>query len=505
MNKTVLIFSILLIPFKSYTQTGFNKTYGLEPDLIGSTFMNILLDHDTIVLFGSAYPSNPPIIQGLLFVKMDTLGNVLLQKFYPDPDLDKYAAAPNYEIIKTSDGGYALTGETLIGREGVLVKLSHEGDIEFYKKYPPALTSSYRKVLELENGYLIAGYLQMQDYNIEIFVMKTDKQGNMIWQKTYGEANTIDIMGSIITKDGNHFIIGASKATDPNIPITSAWGRSHIIVIDSLGNVIDDWLGETNKETGIVGLNKLPDGWLYATRTYEVLNPWEWGSYCKIVRRDDNYNLVWEKIVSTTAYYVNVMVDIKPTPDGNWIAAGEWVTPSPSFPPNPDDQYLPAFTYKFTTDGDSLWSRQDTIFWHTADTVCSSPVKTGGVAVLPSGSIITAGYTDRYCTAPVRSFGWVIKMSKDGCMDTLCVTTSLNILPNLKNNITVYPNPTSGIVYMDNCQNCTVEVFNVLGNLVFQQQSQPDQLNLSGLPDGMYVIKMSNGKTNHSKKIIKSQ
>jgi hypothetical protein len=502
MKSTFFIFSIL-VALRTNAQMGFNKTYGLEPELIGSAFMNLLIDNDTIVVFGSAHPSTPPIIQGLLFVKMDTLGNVLLHKFYPDPDMDKYAAEPNFEIIKTSDGGYLLTGGTLIGSEGVLVKLTFDGDMEFYKKYPPTLTSYYRKVLELDDGYLIAGYLQMPDYDLDIFVMKTDKQGNTLWQKTYGDANLRDYMGSIVRLDDDQFVIGAGKSTTASTPFMSAWGRSRMIVIDSLGEVIDDWLGEKNKETGIIGLNKLSDGWLYATRTYEIY-PTGWGSYCKIVRRDDNYNLVWEKIVSTTAYSSNVMIDIKPTPDGNWIAAGEWATPLLFIPPNIWEQYVPAFTYKFTTDGDSLWSRQDTIFWDS-DTLCSSEAYVGGVAVLPSGSSITTGYTDRYCADPQRSFGWVMKISKDGCMDTLCVTTGLEILPFVKDDIAVYPNPTNGLVTIDNCQDCMVEVFDARGNLVHQRRISSNSLDLFDLPNGMYILKISNGKFHSFKKVVKNR
>lgn len=500
MKKAFLLFSILF-SLKISAQIGFNKTYGFEPDLISASFMNVLLDNDTIVLFGNGFKSTPPYHQGLLFVKMDTFGNVLLQKFYSDPDMDDYIAAPNYEIIKTADGGYLLTQNTYVGREGVLIKLSHEGEMEFCKKYPPALTSSYRKVLELEDGYLMSGYLQMQDYNVDIFVMKTDKQGNTIWQKTYGEANTRDIMGSLVKVNDNLFAVGSSQSSN-NLPIPSSWGRSRIITIDSSGNVVDDWFGEKNKETGIVGLNKLPDDWLYASATYEVMSPADWGSYCKIVRRDSNYNLVWEKIVSTTAHYVNIMVDIKPTPDGNWVAAGRWVTP-PLLPPSPPGgQYLPAFTYKFTTEGDSLWSRQETIFWETdSSTLCASPAYTGGVGTLSSGSIVVVGYTDRLCVLPERSFGWVVKMSKDGCMDTLCVTTGLEILPFIKDDIIVYPNPTNGPVTIDNCQGCSVKVFDVSGRLI--QQNAENFINLSHLSNGIYILEIKSDKTTYFKKVLK--
>jgi hypothetical protein len=87
------IFLALFFPvFYSMGQTGFNNVYDFEPDLTSSAFANVLLDDDILVLFGTAHPSTPPFLQGLLFVKMDTLGNVLLQKLYPDPDGDEFSA-----------------------------------------------------------------------------------------------------------------------------------------------------------------------------------------------------------------------------------------------------------------------------------------------------------------------------------------------------------------------------------------------------------------------------
>ena len=75
MNKLICFIPLSLV-FYAYGQPGFNNTYGFEPDFISSSFQNVLIDNDTVVLFGNATPSSSPFLQGLLFVKMDTLGNV---------------------------------------------------------------------------------------------------------------------------------------------------------------------------------------------------------------------------------------------------------------------------------------------------------------------------------------------------------------------------------------------------------------------------------------------
>lgn len=499
MKKWMLI--ALLFPALYATgQPGFNNTYGFEPNLTSSTFSNVILDGDTLVLFGTAHPLEPPFLQGLLFVKMDTLGNVLLQKFYPDPDADKYAASPNFEIIKTLDGGYALTGTNINSGHGILVKLSFNGEIEFYRKYDPApdLTHRPRKLLEVEDGYLLSGHKSMQNYDIQIFLMKVDKQGNFLWEKVYGQSGVTEVMGSLVKIDDNHFAIGAGKskiAPSPPYHSGNTWAKAWLIEVDSLGNVFNSTESQLNVQTGLGGLKKMPNGWLYTSAIFEIHNQFEFGTRGTIVRTGENINDVqWERVVGTTSTYLNGMIDIKPTPDGNWVAVGQWATPIPP-PPDFGPNYLGGSTFKFTSDGDSLWARLDTAFWHPD---CGSENYLGGVAVLPSGSIIAAGYANSNCFPPTpRSYAWVIKISKDGCIDTLCITTDLKIEPHIPQ-IVIYPNPTTGIVTIRGCENCGAEIYDTLGRLIQKSQLNNHYIDLSSLVNGSYILKIIN-----QEKIIK--
>lgn len=493
MRKWIFI-ACLFTVFYSMGQPGFNKTYGFEPDVTSNIFVNVLLDADIIVLYGSATPSSPPYLQGLHFVKMDTLGNVLYQLFYPDPDGDKFAANPNFDIIKTSDNGYALTGGALLTNFGIFVKLSHDGEIEFYKKYDPnpSLQRQLRKVHETEDGYLIAGHKTLQNGDVQVFLMKVDKQGNFLWEKTYGQPGVTEIMGSLIMINENHFAIGASKSIHPGSPpynSNNIWAKSWLFEVDSLGNVLgSNNESLVNEQNGIVGLHKLTDGWLYGTGTFELINQFQWGSKCKVVRTGENINdILWERVVSTTTIAGNSVADIKLTPEGDLVSAGEWITPPP---PMWGHQFLPSFTYKFTANNDSIWYRQDTIIWES-DTLCASPSFVGGLAVMPSGSIIVAGHTDRLCVLPERSYGWVLKISKDGCIDTLCVTTDVNIEPNLPE-VIVYPNPTAGLINIIGCDNCEIELCDIAGRLIQKQQLNNHFFDLSFLHEGAYWLKIKN-------------
>lgn len=503
-----MLIALLLPAFYSTGQPGFNKIFGFEQEQItGSAFANVLLDGDTLVLFGTCYPPvTPSGQQALLFVKMDTLGNVLLQKCHLDPEApaDEYAAAPNYEIIKTSDGGYALTGSNLSSNYGLLIKLSYDGEIEFYKKYgtpPNAQNRLIRKVLEIDNGYLLSGTLFFSDQNI--FLMKVDKQGNFQWEKTYGQAGVVDVPASLIKIDDNHFAIGAGKAKglgEPPFNSNDTWTKAWLIEVDSLGNIINSTESQPNVQAGLGGLKKLPSGWLYTSAIFELHNEFEFGARGTIVRTGENINdVIWERTVGTTSIWLNGMFDIEPTPDGNWVAVGQWAwLPQP---PNTGTGYLGGSTYKISPDGDSLWSRLDTAFWNPD---CGSENYLGGVEVLPSGSVVAAGYADSYCFPPtLRSYAWVLKISEDGCIDTLCITTDLKSGPP-RPNVKVFPNPSSGIFNMKGIENCEAEIYDMLGRLIQRVLYNDHSIDLSLLADGAYILKIKNqGKIIKIEKIIK--
>ncbi len=488
--KNWLVCTLLFLVSHAFGQPGFNETYGFDKQLGSNIFVNVLLDGNTLVMYGSATPYASPARQGLHFVKIDTSGQVLLQKFYPDPDGDEFAANANFDIVQTSDRGYALTGAALNSGFGVFVKLSQQGEIEFYKKYNPAPNLQYqpRKVLEVDGGYLLSGIKSMKDYDIQIFLMKVDKKGNFLWEKTYGEPAIRDGMGSIIKLNNNHYVMGCAK-TPVNAPVV--WTQSQLIHVDSVGNTVKTYESAKDVQAGIVGLIRMPDGWLYGTGEYKKFGPsdGDWGMRTKVVRTKESISeIVWERYMSPTTIRGNAPVDIKPTPDGHWVVVGQWITlhpPPPYFGPN----YRGGATLKFTSEGDSLWSRLDTAFWSPR---CGSTNYLGGVVVLPSGSIIAAGYAESYCFNPERSYGWVLKMSKDGCVNTLCTTTSAGVIQPYEP-INLFPNPTTGMLYIDGCENCTAEVYDLLGRQMHRQSNMQQPVDVSFLINGQYVMKIYKG------------
>ncbi|HBX52565.1 MAG: hypothetical protein A2275_07925 [Bacteroidetes bacterium RIFOXYA12_FULL_35_11] len=71
-------------------------------------------------------------------------------------------------------------------------------------------------------------------------------------------------------------------------------------------------------------------------------------------------------------------------------------------------------------------------------------------------------------------------------------------------NIMVYPNPTDGLIYIYNADNSEISLYNILGKqvLTVSKATNVNTLDLSGLPQGNYFVKISNGKEVVTKKVV---
>jgi len=104
-------------------------------------------------------------------------------------------------------------------------------------------------IIAIENGYLIAGGTGSNDGDITFsygngdgWLIRTDGNGNLIWEKTYGGSDTEGFSRIIPTYYNNFYLLGLSFSSDGDIsndPYPDSpdyW----IVKIDSSGNIIWD-------------------------------------------------------------------------------------------------------------------------------------------------------------------------------------------------------------------------------------------------------------------------
>ncbi len=98
---------------------------------------------------------------------------------------------------------------------------------------------------------------------------------------------------------------------------------------------------------------------------------------------------------------------------------------------------------------------------------------------------------------------------KNGEVEDYCLViaemTSANTEIDHASKLSIYPNPTNGKIYIDNeaLEILTVSVFDVNGKLLLQKLGNESVLDVSGLVDGIYVVKITSEESAVFRKLIK--
>jgi len=182
--------------------------------------------------------------------KTDVNGNIQWNKTYPTP----YGGNP-FTIIQTSDGGYAFAAvnTTIAGTQigdALLVKIDSSGNMQWNQTYGgPALDVGWGLVQTKDGGYAMSGLTaSFGAGGQDGWLIKTDVNGNMQWNKTYGGTDNDSLQTIVLTTDGG-FAIGG-KTNSFGAGKTDMW----LVKTDSYGNV--QW----SKTFGGPGDDSGPDG-----------------------------------------------------------------------------------------------------------------------------------------------------------------------------------------------------------------------------------------------------
>jgi len=153
-------------------------------------------------------------------IKTDEFGNMEWNKTYGRVDAEWIRITGEvrdnaYSLVATSDGGYALTGDTsphILGspRDVWLVKIDAYGNMEWNRTYGgESYEDAYSLVATSDGGFAIAGCTRSFGAGFEDFwLIKTDEYGNMEWNRTYGGEEWERARSLIETSDGGFALAG---------------------------------------------------------------------------------------------------------------------------------------------------------------------------------------------------------------------------------------------------------------------------------------------------------
>lgn len=251
----------------------------------------------------------------LLLVKTDEYGGTLWSK-----SLFLYHGLAGYDVIIAENGDYVVTGvisDLNYNSDLLLARFNSNGDTLWVKKFGGARFEAGWGLCEINDGGFIAtGQTQSVCDSSEVYIIKTDSNGNLQWDRTYCNINLG--WGNAIkpTLDGNFIISGLNS------------NKNWLLKINNNGDTL--W----TKTYGCCSLGGGCDVIQNADGSLTVTG-------IGILKSDDAGNLIWIKPGYGTQ-------SLTSSSDNGYVG----VTYLNDFF---GDQYI--YILKTNNNGDSIWSR----------------------------------------------------------------------------------------------------------------------------------------------------
>jgi hypothetical protein len=306
-----------------------NKLYGEGQNEVAWDAL-VAEDGGLYILGSSGFEFDPEIPGDMLLTRTDPAGEVLWERNYGGS-----GAEEGLTISATRDGNLLLAGSTdSFGAGGIdtyLIKIDPDGN-ELWSKTLGGSLDEMAGALESEDGgYVLCGNIVDPNDIIadpgaagyggyagrsNIYLAKTDSEGNELWTRTYGGGNNLLTSKCILTPDGGGMIL-ATRITfpDPGDDIV-------LMKVDGDGNEL--WT-QTWEEGTMNAYDLIPtsDGNYLVAGSYDLAQD---ASHAQIdflfIKVDGAGNEIWSNIFGDPEMidYAQLVVE---TMDGGFLAMGD--------------------------------------------------------------------------------------------------------------------------------------------------------------------------------------
>jgi gliding motility-associated-like protein len=261
------------------------------------------LDGDVSNNFGSA---------DYWVLKLDKDGDIEWEKSFGGFSFDIASS-----VVQAQDGGYVVTGGAVSsdgqvsGNHGLedvwVIKLDATGNLLWSKTYGGTMNERAEKIRTTsDGGYILAGYSESNNGNLsanngdfDYWLIKLNQNGDIEWQHSIGGSLADFGFDARETADGGYIMAGSTFSTDGDVSENEGFYDYWIVKVDATGNLLWEKNFGGGGEERAYSLVTMPDGSTVvagASNSFSNDVPGNNGSYDYWVMKMDNLgNLVWTK------------------------------------------------------------------------------------------------------------------------------------------------------------------------------------------------------------------
>lgn len=475
-NINQYLFVSLFLAFFATPSMGqmitFEKHYSTTIDQSGK---DVLPTDDGGYMIAATTENSDPNDLDIHIIKTNAYGDIISTKNYGGAGVD----FPN-GILRTNDGNFFVIGYTRSDGPGdqdiYLLKLDQNGDLLYTKVYGGSANEDGKEIIATDDGnYLIVGASNSTTF-CDMMLVKIQPDGTELWTKYYGGPNYQSARSVKLCNDGG-FIFAGKTALNP-----TSMASIFLVRTNSNGDTI--WTKTysdpvSSFEAKYLIINN--DG------TYTLAADDSSGTHdsdVKIMKLTSSGGIIWNKTYGGTDK--DITKTVHSTSDGGYVVGAI----SRSFGWNNPEMWI----LKLDANGDSQWTRNY-----------------GGSGHDHLHALRTTSDNGFIVVGHARSFSpfwevYFLKLDPSGV-----VGISEFALNNDKFNL--YPNPTNGIVQFTLNEDIDVsftnfKISNSLGQIVYSttgeeiKKSQIKQIDLNDQEPGMYFVTVETTSQTIIKKLV---
>ena len=335
-KKTLMVLLFVFWAVPAFAQeTLWSRTYGGIHNDCGRSVQQTADGGYIVAGYTHSFGGGGPDVY---LIKTNSTGDTLWTRTYGGSNSDA-----GFSVQQTTDGGYIVAGKTNsfgAGSDDVyLIKTDANGDIVWNRTYGGGSWDKGFSVQQTtDGGYIVAGWTwSFGEGECDVYLIKTNSTGDTLWTRTYGGSDYDRGYCVQQTTDGGYIVAGYTRSFGE--------GGRDVYLIKTYPNGDIVWTrtyGWSGNDEGY-SVQQIPGGYIVAGLTNSF------GEDCDVflIKTNSVGSTIWSNIYggSDSDYGYSV----QQTTDGGYIVAGY----TRSFGAGSDDVYL----IKTNSGGYTQWTR----------------------------------------------------------------------------------------------------------------------------------------------------